>query len=451
MFRGIILVVLDCVRADHISALGYHRFTTPTIDALAARGHLWSNAYSTSSWTKPSVASLLTGLHPSQHGVLRGPKRSRGRAAHLTDVLPTEVPTVAEVFTMSGRRCSAFLNNVQLDRYSGFHRGFETYCPIVPGADRQLQSMADWLSERDGVPFFVYLHFMEAHWPYKPRRRHVAMFGGDRDNNRFSRFSALDFASLRRSVSRSKEVLSSSDRRDLETMYDGAIRRLDGKIKALLRILADRRLDEVTAIVVTADHGEEFLDHGSLGHGRTLHVEATRVPLIMFLPGERASVRHDEPVSLVDVAKTLLTLGNAPSDMPGHDLLFAGGRRSPAYCELSAGRSFWRALRHGSWRLHRQARSARSSPESPLDFARSAVSGEFQAEEKVHIFDMIEDPCEQCDVSGTPEGAEAIVRLTGEMAWHNRETMKRCVASGATQAEVSPVVVERLRDLGYIE
>src|SRR3990172_5346248 len=115
MVRGIMLVVIDCLRADHVSCYGYERPTTPTIDSLAQHGLTWRNAHSTSSWTKPSVASLLTGLYPCQHGVLRGVKRSKGRTGLATDVLACESPTIAEVLSNSGWRCAAFSNNVQLE------------------------------------------------------------------------------------------------------------------------------------------------------------------------------------------------------------------------------------------------------------------------------------------------------------------------------------------------
>lgn len=112
--RGILLIVVDCLRADHVSAYGYRRATTPTIDALAEKGTLWEQAYSTSSWTKPSVTSLLTGLYPSEHGVFLGVKRSRNRSSATTDSLRTDRLTMAELLRAHGWRCGAFINNAQL-------------------------------------------------------------------------------------------------------------------------------------------------------------------------------------------------------------------------------------------------------------------------------------------------------------------------------------------------
>ena len=125
-----------------------------------------------------------------------------------------------------------------------------------------LEKLGRWFEQDRDRPFFAYLHFLEAHWPYKPRRRHVAMFGGDRGANCFRDYSARDFGLLRRAVSRKQRVLNDDELAQMVQMYDGAVRRLDGKIKVVGGMLEELGIRDRVAMVVTSDHGEEFRDHG---------------------------------------------------------------------------------------------------------------------------------------------------------------------------------------------
>ena len=265
MSRSVILVVIDCLRADHVSAMGYQRATTPALDRMAEEGVLWEQAHSTSSWTKPSVTSMLTGQYPSQHGSFEGIKRSKGRLTVTTDRLTSDEPTLAERFAAAGWRCGAFMNNAQLGQFSGLNRGFDCYVPDAGKADPLIARFLKWLQADLERPAFAYLHLLEAHWPYKPRRRHVEMFGGDRDRNFFRDFSARDFGRLRRAVSHGETMLAPQRLHEMIQMYDGAIRRLDGKIAAMRRTLDELGALDDAALFVTADHGEEFLEHGGIG------------------------------------------------------------------------------------------------------------------------------------------------------------------------------------------
>ncbi|NOT00172.1 MAG: sulfatase [Phycisphaerales bacterium] len=452
MVRGIVLVVLDCVRADHLSCYGYGRETTPTIDALARRGLTWEHAYSTCSWTKPSVASILTGLYPSQHGVLRGPKRLRGRTGCVTDALPGDCPHVAGEFARTGRQCAAFLNNVQLENYTGFNRGFSTYVADCRGADRQLKALDDWLATGHADDrFFAYLHLMEAHWPYKPRRRHVALFGGDRNTSAFAAYSARDFSRLRRALARGEVTLSAGEREDLIRMYDAAVRRLDGKIKLLLRILENRGVRDTTAVVITADHGEELFDHGGIGHGHSLHVETTHVPLIVSNPIEPACGRRAEPVSLVDLPHTLLRLGGVGTVFPGRDVISAGTSASAAYGELSIGRRCLRAIRVGDRRLHRESTFPRDHDLSPLEFLRGAYRGDTSGHETVRLYDLAADPGERKDLAGDPAEASVIECMTKEMEAAAGPRAGAVQSAARREVDADEVLVDRLRALGYIE
>jgi len=451
MVRGIVLVVIDCLRADHVSCYGYGRPTTPTIDSLAEHGLTWRNAHSTSSWTKPSVASLLTGLYPCQHGVLRGVKRSKGRVGITTDALVGESPTMAEVLSNSGWRCAAFLNNVQCEEYTGFNRGFGTYVPIGGKADRLLEMLNAWLGENANVPFFVYLHFLESHWPYKPRRRHVQMFGGDRDTNMFRDYSARDYARLRRALSRGETTLPGEQFDEMVRMYDGAVRRLDGKVKVLLQILRERGAWNETALAVTADHGEEFLEHGTIGHGHSLYDELTHVPLMVRWPGGPMNELRDHPVSLVDLPRTLLSIAGLRAEFPGCDLVVEAQEPSSVCSELSIRNRYTQTLRVGSWKLHHRTVFDAGVDAKPLELLRRARTGVLAHHETAELFDLSTDPGERFNLAAGGKQAETVSRLTDQLRrwWSGLQGGPSEEPGGEVQ--VDEAVIQRLRALGYIE
>lgn len=448
MIKHILMIVIDCLRADHVSANGYARHTTPTIDELAASGICWTNAHSVSSWTKPSVTSLLTGYYPREHGATRGVKRGKLRARATSDTLSSQATTLAERLSSSGFRCGAFINNVQLDRHSGVDRGFCDYVANGGRADRLIASVENWIRKDPHAQWFAYMHFLEAHLPYKPRRRHVEMFGGNRDTNPLSALSAREFGQWRKSVHRGEATFTAQNRDDLMVLYDGAVRRLDGKLKAILKLLDRFGLDQETAIVVTSDHGEEFLDHGSFGHGHTLFEELTHVPLVARVPGAGAGVRVADPVSHVDVTPTLLRLAGVDTDSRGRDLIDPHGSRSPVVSELVVGDKTARTIIDGRWKLHRQTTAARMEGDEP-DAAGPEGSPE-AGPVGLALFDLAEDPKEQVNLIETEAGRIHADRLGRELAaWS--EQHHPLGGAPASDIELDDRVVQRLRDLGYVE
>ncbi len=493
MVQRIVLIVIDCLRADHVSCYGYHRATTPAIDALADRGILWEQAHAASSWTKPSVASLLTGLYPTQHGAFRGIKRSKGKQSVRTDVLQSSLPTMAERFTEAGWRCAAFINNAQLGEFTGLNRGFQTYVPTAGKADRLIGLFFDWLKADLGRPAFAYLHFLEAHWPYKPRRRHVAMFGGDRDTNHFRDFSARDFGRLRRALSQSAgphqenaydgvQPLPGDRLEQMIQMYDGAVRRLDGKIRNILAGLHNCRpqdqmrrpagkgekrglaLGDETAVVVTADHGEEFLEHGQIGHGQSLYNELTHVPLVACIPDLPAGTRRSDPVSLVDLPQTLLCMAGLDGD-PSVPPLTGGrsvGRRSllePAgadpsvYAELSIRRRYTQTVRTKEWKLHRRYKFEPTNAQA--DMADRQPPREWMSScphrTRIELYNMNSDPYEKTDLADDPGYSDVAAGLVAQLDRWWEEVSATTGEHGPGDVEIDDRVVQRLRDLGYLE
>lgn len=449
MPRCILLIVIDCLRADHVSCYGYPRPTTPTLDKLAGEGVMWTRAHSTSSWTKPSVASLLTGQYPAQHGAFQGIKRSKGRTT-TTDILQSDKNTLAEALTEGGWRCAAFINNAQLGAFTRLDRGFGTYLPTAGKADRLIGAFRQWLEADLNTPSFAYLHFLEAHWPYKPRRRHIAMFGGNRDTNHFCNFSARDYGRLRRAIARRETTLGDDLLEQMIQMYDGAVRRLDGKLKIVLGILAELGLRDDTAVFVTADHGEEFMDHGQLGHGQSLYDELTHVPLVGFIPSGPAGLRRVEPVSQVDLAHTMSRLAGVDGNLPGADLLANEPCPRPVCAELLIRRSYTQTIQIDQWKLHRKYKF-----ESPNGAAASTTIHDriTNTPHLLHqeLYNVATDPGERTNLTDDPRHANHRDQIENDLdRWWDEATSGR-PEQAASEIEIDEQVVQRLRNLGYID
>ena len=287
---NVILIVVDALRADHLTHAAYSRNTSPFLDRLAARGVVFETTISQSSWTKTSLPSLLSSLYPEAHGVRR-----------VEDVLPDSVQLLPELLKNQGYRTFGIHGNPWMDERFGFNQGFDEFIFKHWYKDsldaRVLNKQAlRWLDEGSNRPFFLFLHYMDVHSPWKPPEE-FDVFGPE----------GVD-------------------------QYDASILFVDSQIGALYEDLNKRGLADNTWVVITADHGEEFLEHGNerWGHGVTLYQEVLRVPLIFHHPTEAASgKRVEQQVRLIDVAPTILDLLRIPipDDMDGislaHDVVEA--------------------------------------------------------------------------------------------------------------------------------
>lgn len=451
MIRAILLIVIDCLRADHVSCYGYPRPTTPTIDALASDGCLWERASSVSSWTKPSVASLLTGLYPTQHGAFRGVKRSKPTRSATTDILRSPLPTLAESLSERGWRCGAFAHNEQLGEFTQLNRGFAPYLPTAGQADRLIGVFLEWLEANLRAPVFAYLHFLDTHWPYKPRRRHVAMFGGNRDTNVFRNYTARDYGKLRRAISHGERTLTPEELEQMAQMYDGAIRRIDSKLRIILAMLTELGLRDQTAIFITSDHGEELMDHGQIGHGHSLHEELIHVPLIASVPGGPGSVRCAQPVSQVDLARTVECLAQVDPKLPGCNLLDFSATPRPACSELLIRRRYTQAISTDQWKLHQRYKfdvpeASVSGTQTPRDWIDDCPY-----KRRHELYDLITDPHERVNLADQPEHAQSRSALSEELDrwWRNLPVPMQAGRGG--EVEIDAEVVQRLQDLGYLD
>ena len=355
--RNLLLISLDTLRADHLGCYGYQRPTSPFLDRLASQGVLFEQAYATSPWTLPSHASLFTGLYPSQHGVMTEEFS-----------LPTDLPTLAEALRGRDFATAGFVSGIFLGPRFGLGRGFERYVVIPTRAksggsatslgatDRVSAGGLEWLAAQQGRPFFLFLHYFDIHSDYRPEPRFAALFGKPYQGPVDGSTRQLR-AFLRRQI-----AFDADDRAHLVDLYDAEIRQLDQALESLFAQLRESGEFAQTVVVVTADHGEELFDHGGVFHGRTQYQEMLRVPLIIVGPGIPSGLRIDQPVSLVDLAPTLLTSFGAPvpSAVSGRDLAplwregGAGWPERDLFAEANSpsdGGSPQRAVLRGRWKL----------------------------------------------------------------------------------------------------
>ncbi len=304
-----IIYLVDTLRADHTGVYGYPRRTTPELDAFARDAVVFDAAVAHASWTKPSVASILTSRLPGQH-----------RAVQLRDPLDPSNVTIAQRFHDRGWATGAAIaNSVIYGAESTFDRGFDVFAGLhgeddrpskLVGADVVVDSALAFLRSRRGLPTFLYVHTMDPHVPYEPPPPFDRMFEPLPAPGHPARDPRTDY----------KEPL---DRDRMIGQYDGDIAFGDREFGRFVRELKAAGLYRDALLVFLSDHGEEFLDHGRWLHGRSLFDELIRVPLVVKLPGNRgAGTRVAGQVQGIDVVPTVLEAMGVPltPDLGGRPL-----------------------------------------------------------------------------------------------------------------------------------
>lgn len=314
---NVILIGVDTLRADRLSCYGYTEGTSPQIDALAADGVRYSRMFAQSSWTKPSFATIFTSLYPSSHTAIY--KNSR---------LPQGVITIAEILQLAGYSTGGFANNINIAPSFSYDQGFDSYIFLEPGyplgasaASSQLafyqllrrvyvkvagsrvvvehyyqdaETVTDnalaWLEDHQDDRFFLFLHYMDPHDPYMAHPYNGIGYARAKDQNPDPALAPT-----------------------FSTLYDGEVAYLDEHLGALFSWLKAAGLYDEALIVFTADHGEEFQEHGGWWHGQTLYGEQIDVPLIIKFPGgEGAGTVAEEFARSLDIAPTIVDLAGLP-------------------------------------------------------------------------------------------------------------------------------------------
>jgi len=432
---NVLLIVLDAVRPDHLSCYGCERPTSPALEELCRDATRYTRGYSTSAWTPPSHASLFTGLYPSRHGVVDN--------LHL----PPDVPTLAEMLRQAGYHTAGIANMFHVSRQRGFARGFDHYAtpfdlqtvrlPLL--GERSWELSAEFVSYalrraiwrydaswrnmlkaqrqmRAGGdrPFFIFVNLNSAHSPYRPPKPFEGRFVGRDD------LAGLDMGRLRWLARRGgyqflvgATEVSEREWQVLRGWYDEEIAYVDslvGRLVARLRHLG--RYDD-TLIVVTADHGEQFGEHGRVYHAFSLYEPAARVPLIVKWPRPhadgRAGTSEERLASLADVLPTVCDVAGvaAPEELDGRSLLAQPDHGRPVFGEYCPSEEV----------LHLAEHFAGANREVLAGLARS-LQAVWQGDDKLilgsdgslELYDLAADPGEERELSAAEPGRAARLR-----------------------------------------
>lgn len=288
---NIVIYVIDALRPDHLTTYGYPRPTSPFISFYARQAYIFTNAFSISAWSRPSIGTLLTSLYPVFHG-----------ASNRSNTLNKSAFTLAEVLKKFGYKTAAFTANGNIFAPGlNFDQGFHFFQPIIsssqapPSAHNVITAVQGWLhkfADQD-APFFLYIHTVDSHEPYRYFHHHLEELQKD------TRFPP-----------RKREIITSRPHmEEFFNRYDASIRYSDFYFGRFFEELKRLNLIDKSIIILTADHGEEFLDHGSHGHGGRLFIEQINVPLIIWMPERvRKPGYIKEMVSHLDISPTILDL-----------------------------------------------------------------------------------------------------------------------------------------------
>ena len=463
--RVILVISIDTLRADHLGTYGYERFTSPILDAFAAQGVVFEDASSPAPWTLPAHASLLTGRFPASHGVTT-----------VRTGLPAQVPTLASLLARAGYVTAAVVNSTWLKPEEfGLTREFTRHVFVPDDPSRRSPNRAvtdqamEWLRETRSRRLFVFAHYYDVHSDYASEPAYERLFVGPYDGIADGTAWQLTLANLeddylemchqrfdpakctfaaaggQNLIDEKVERLrfDEADVRHLVDLYDAGIRQFDTELGRLLGFLDEQGLSDETLVVVTSDHGEEFMEHGRVDHFLTTYQEVLRVPLILRGPGVPAGLRVAAPVSLVDVVPTVLGLAGAaaPAGLDGVDLSRLWREGDPlalderlVFGEASGGLTFELVVGENYFPIYSSVRQGRFKLVHDTKSDRDA------------LYDLAADPREQRDVAAAHP--ELAARLGGIL--RARRDCEGCGEQPGVPVALPPEDAERLRALGYV-
>ena len=452
--QGVILIVGDTLRRDHLDLYGYGRTTSPVLSRMAAAGVLFRDSQSQATWTKVSVPSILTSLYPTTHGITQIPDR-----------MPASAVTIAEAFRQAGYATWATSSVAFSGQMTNLHQGVEVLHESASVRDAGIKTARPfsdrlllWLEEHREVPFFVFLHVMDPHSPFEPRPPYNNLWADptmkevyQREMDRAREFMPEGLMKLQGMPTRGEMEQADIDIEPYlaheHDWYDGSIRGMDAEVGRLMEKLGQLGLAERTLVAFISDHGEEFLEHGRHWHGNTVYGEMTNVPLILHWPAHLPAGKVvEETVQSIDLMPTLLELSglSAPETAQGQSLVpllgedFPGQWQSrPAFSERVRQGTRYEDTQVDSLAIVTDGWKLIHNVKKPDDFP------------EYELFDHNKDPLNLKDVAG--ENPEVVERLSQQLEqWHERALAARLPSDGEATSAMSVEELERLRSLGYI-
>lgn len=411
---NVLLIVVDTLRRDHLGAYGYQRATSAQIDRLAADAVRYDEAQSQAPWTLPSVAAILTGRDVAPLGIVDD-----------VNVLDDSLVLLSEALKQRGYATGAIVSHKFVSADWGFDQGFDHFDDSHAQGHMAVTSPAvtdaaiAFIDAHRDQRFFLFLHYFDPHFAYIEHE-------GFRFEPETPYEGWITSGTRFRRLMQREATLTPADAREMARLYDSEVAFTDHHIGRVLARLRDLKLYDHTLVVLTGDHGEEFLDHGRIGHGKTLYQELVGVPLVVRYPG-RPPGAVERPVALVDLFPTILTLaGGVPgAEVEGSSLLEApeGERFIFASTERQGG---LRAVRSGRFQLiHRLL----GGPE---------------------LYDLSLDPSERHNLlapGAAAPPAAPVERLSRALQAHEARLAR---APRPEQRELSSEQRRQLEDLGYL-
>ncbi len=439
--RGVVLVTIDTLRADHLGCYGYPLATSPHLDALAREATLYTRAVAAAPWTVPTHASLLTGLDPLAHGAHSfrvesrdfcgdAPRRDAAGELRCENVHPLarHHRTLAEALRAAGFATGAFVGNAAfLARWLQLDQGFDVYeVRRAYAADTNAAALR-WLDAVGDRPFFLFLNYMDAHRPYNtaPLGR-PALPRAERD-------PALAGDLFRRVMSGERPLPDGLVER-VVAQYDTGVAHADAAVGQLLAALRERGLYEDTVVVITSDHGEYFGEHDLAEHSKDVYEEAVRIPLIVKGARQDAPQRVDAVTGTVAVPRLVAAQLGSPALLPGST---AAAEADGVLAENYYARS--KDLLSPLWgrRFDRVRRALYDWPDKLIH----------SSDGRHELYDLARDPTESRDLAG--ERPERVAELA-------RRVEARVAAAAAPAPRepprpLAPEDAEGLRALGYAD
>lgn len=460
-YPNVIFVVIDALRADFTGVYGSDLNVTPNIDKYAEKGVVFANTLAASSWTKPSVAAYFTSRYPGMNAV-----------EEFADLLPSDLTTIAEVLKEQGYYTKSVVTNINASQHYNYQQGFDSFLYLSGHGLKQLlfplkfltqkipileelayriglaggnrlygdaysvnHAAIPWMKKCGSGPFFLYLHYMEPHFPYHPR---TPM------HSRGQKLTMRDLRAFRDMRDPDSQTRMSEETiNTLRNRYSDEIFGVDEKIGELFTFFDEHHVWDNSIVILTSDHGEEFFEHGMGDHGNSMYQELLEVPLMIFLPGTDASHKTvSEPAYLLDLPPTIYDyLGIVPGyHLEGRSLRPLIEGQEPAETPLYFGevKPFREihpadkiyALIEGDYKLIRSI--PKSAPENRL----------------TGLYNLTDDPGELIDVSA--EFPEIMLRLSAMMdSLIDYNSVHKVEPMELDDSEISQKQKDHLRALGY--
>jgi arylsulfatase A-like enzyme len=424
---------IDALRPDHLGCYGYHRGTSPAIDAFAEEATLFERAYTPTTWTRPSVSAMLSGLYASVHG-----------AMHFSEGLPRWPVLAPEVLHEEGYFTAGFVTVPCLASPYGLDQGYDRYVyRLAPATWVRTMVRATLAAQPADKPVFMFLHTLEPHDPYLPRPENLS---------RFDRGFRGRYDGTSKSLEKLRVPNPDMTRDDIEHIvdrYDAEVYEADEGFRGFIAELkaAGRYHDSV--IFLVSDHGEAFMEHGTFSHGFDLSAESAHVVLIAKFPGGRlAGTRVGERVSLVDLMPTILAQAglrpDLPYQLPGEDLARAAERRG----QQSSRRIYGEVSRWDGNEIDLVSVIDEEGYKRVIDV--SVPPGKMATEHWLGLWDTESDPREQRDLSGElPVRAAYDEQLIAQWLLEQRR-WRRQVGERPHIIGLSPELRKQLAALGYV-